>query len=75
MAEDLSSLPNVKSAIVIELPKHELGEFIASLLGQPRKISQYFLAQNFCADRNFVVNIVDIIDQRLSQNSHKLISF
>jgi hypothetical protein len=61
--------------LIIRIPKTGFGEFIASLLGQKRSISRRFLDRKFIATREWVINIIDIVEQRLNQNTHELISF
>lgn len=62
--------------IAIPTDAQKLGEFIASLLGQPRIIEQRFRDRRFVIDTNWLLNLDQIIEQRLTaQNQGKLVSF
>jgi len=64
------------NAIVIPLDNRVLGEFISGLLGQSRFMERQFLDRRFEIDLNWLRNLDQIIEQRLSsQNQAKLVSF
>ena len=63
------------SDLTLTIPRDRLGEFIGSLLGQQRKIERSFEDGHFVATHNSILNIIDIFEQRMSQNTHSLISF
>jgi hypothetical protein len=52
-----------------------LGEFISSLLGQRRTIERIFESPALVARYEGILNVVETIVQRLSQNSSVLVSF
>ncbi|WP_128925437.1 hypothetical protein [Bradyrhizobium guangxiense] len=63
-------------ALTIPLESRVLGEFISGLLGQSRSIERQFLDRRFEIDFNWLLNLDQIISQRLaSQNQAKLVSF
>ena len=67
---------NTSRAIVIPLDERTLGEFIASLLGQRRSIERNFNDRRFEIDSNWLLNLDDVILQRInSQHTAKLVSF
>lgn len=61
--------------LTLTIPRNKLGEFIGSLLGQQRKIERRFEGGHFIASHDWILNIVNIIEQRLEQNCHNLASF
>jgi hypothetical protein len=63
------------SDLTLTIPRNKLGEFIGSLLGQQRKIERSFEGGHFVATHDWILNIIDIFEQRMSQNPHSLISF
>jgi len=63
------------SDLTLTIPRNRLGEFIGSLLGQQRKIERSFEGGHFVATHDWILNIIDIFEQRMSQNPHTLISF
>jgi hypothetical protein len=62
--------------LVISLEPNLLGDFILGLLGQRRSIEQHFNDRYFLVDLKWLLNLDDIIDQRISaQNAGTLVSF
>ena len=62
--------------LMIPMDNRVLGEFIAGLLGQSRLMERRFSNRRFEIDTNWLLNLDQIIDQRLaSQNQAKLVSF
>jgi hypothetical protein len=74
---DAEGAPVGRKAIVIPLDDERiLGEFIASLLGQRRSIECDFHDRRFDIDLNWLLNLNEIILQRItSQHAAKLMSF
>lgn len=70
-------MADVSSAqIAIPSDTRILGEFIAGLLGQRRSIERTFYDRRFEIDMNWLLNLDQIIAQRLAaQNTAKLVSF
>ena len=70
-------MADVSSAqIAIPSDTRILGEFIAELLGQRRSIERTFYDRRFEIDMNWLLNLDQIIAQRLAaQNTAKLVSF
>lgn len=65
----------IGSDLTLIIPRNKLGEFIGSLLGQQRKIERSFEGGHFIATHDWILNIIDIFEQRLAQNRHSLMSF
>ena len=68
----VSGNPNDGSDIFkIDIPRQELGVFLQSLLGQPRKIEKISNRQ-FKINHQFLINLDNIIDQRVTtqQKAH-----
>ncbi len=63
------------SDLTLTIPRNKLGEFIGSLLGQPRKKERSFEGGHFVATHDWILNIADIFEQRMAQNHHSLVSF
>ncbi len=61
--------------LTLRIPNRSLGEFISGLLGQKRTIRHRFEERPFLAEQNWILNILEVVDQRLSQNPHSLASF
>ena len=52
-----------------------LGDFISGLLGQRRSIERRYDERRFEIDFDWLLNLDQIIAQRVSQNAPKLVSF
>ncbi|WP_316238368.1 hypothetical protein [Bradyrhizobium sp. SZCCHNR1015] len=62
--------------LIIPLEPALLGEFILGLLGQRRSIDQQFRDRIFLIDIKWLLNLDDIVEQRISsQNAGSLVSF
>ncbi|MDQ2078903.1 hypothetical protein RA307_01805 [Xanthobacteraceae bacterium Astr-EGSB] len=62
--------------IALQLETRALGEFIANLLGQRRSIERSFQDRRFEIDLNWLINLDQIIEQRLAaQNEAHIVSF
>jgi hypothetical protein len=61
--------------LTLTIPRKKLGEFIGLLLGQQRKIERSFEGGHFIATHDWILNIIDIFEQRMQQNTHSLVSF
>lgn len=64
-----------KHSLTINIPSGSLGEFIASLLGQKRTITRRFTHRRFIANQDWILNIINTLNQRMDQNKHSSISF
>jgi hypothetical protein len=64
-----------ETSLSIPVGSRSLATFIATLLGQKRTIR--YRAQNckFYASYDWIINVINIIEQRMSQNIHELASF
>ncbi len=61
--------------VTLQMPGKDLGEFLASMLGQRRSVTKE-LHYIFTIDLNWIINLVELISQRISaQNKGDLISF
>jgi len=61
---------------LIQVPNRSLGDFITGLLGQPRSIEKSFPNKIYNIDVNWLLNLDDIIRQRIiAQNEGHLIDF
>lgn len=68
--------PDASQSLTIPLEAHVLGEFISGLLGQSRLLERRFIDRRFEVDLSWLLNLDQIIAQRLSsQNQAKLVSF
>ncbi|WP_315729022.1 hypothetical protein [Bradyrhizobium sp. SZCCHNS2015] len=61
--------------LTIQIPRHRLVDFFGSLMGQPRTIEKEFEIPNLVVTYDHIINIVRLIEQRISQNSGELVSF
>jgi hypothetical protein len=66
---------NTEQQIVIPVAGQQLGQFIMSLLGQRRSIEKSFVTDNLLVRHDWIINLIEIISQRLSQNKHEIVSF
>ena len=58
------------SELVLKVESAKLGEFIFSLLGQQRRIEKSFEGGQFIAKHEWVLNLIDVFEQRMSQHTH-----
>lgn len=63
------------TSLSIPVGGRSLADFISSLLGQKRTIRYRVQNRKFYASHDWILNIVNIIEQRMSQNIHELASF
>jgi hypothetical protein len=61
--------------LVIPVAGPQLGQFISDLLGQRRRIEKVFLLPNLFASYDQILNVMEVIFQRLNQNRHSLVAF
>jgi hypothetical protein len=72
-ANNEENLPSGQLALPFN--EKQFGDFLVSLLGKPQTITKRFVG-SFCIDKDSIVNIFQIIEQRIhQQNDAKLISF
>jgi hypothetical protein len=70
-----SRIPGGPGLVSMTVPGRDLGEFLASMLGQRRTVRQRFDAR-FTIDLNWILQATDLITQRIaSQNVSSLIAF
>ncbi|KRU22905.1 hypothetical protein, partial [Psychrobacter piscatorii] len=61
--------------IALKVENKRLGDFVSSLLGQPQSIERLFTTP-FYANHDYLVNLISLIEQRLSQqNIYTITSF
>lgn len=61
--------------IALKVENKLLGDFVSSLLGQPQSIERFFTTP-FYASHDYLVNLISLIEQRLSQqNIYTITSF
>jgi hypothetical protein len=64
-----------ESMLSLPIKKKDLGNFVLDLLGQQQTIERVF-EENFDFDFNWFVNLHELIDQRINQQTHSnLVSF
>ena len=63
------------SQLVLPVSGTQLGHFISSLLGQRRTIQNNFSLPCLMVRYEWILNIVEVLNQRISQNKHAMASF
>jgi hypothetical protein len=63
-----------KEIITLNIRKHDFGDFLQNLLGEPRTTEKHYDA-SFVIDQNWISNLDSVVMQRVRQNSAQLVDF
>ena len=62
-------------SVVLNADRKSLADFVISLLQQPRRIEKRYVNIGFYLDHRWILNVIELCEQRMHQNHHTICSF